>query len=403
MLDELRAVRWPLALGLFVAGAIAMALLLTLVFGHDSKTAARPRGLPAARAASAKAGTVARPPASAAAAHLPPASAGSGASGEAAAPSLPALVGQRFMVGLRTAAPTPTMLADVRRGEIGGIVVFTEQSSPPAVKQAAARLQAAAAAGNQPALLIATDQEGAIKRLPGPPTKPLSKLSAGTAQQEGVRTGSYLRDFGIDVDLAPVVDLGLRQSFIAQQGRTISANPAKVASIAAGFAIGLQSTRVMPVAKHFPGLGNAVVNTDEAKSVVEGPLGPGLLPYERLIAGHLPAVMLSTAFYPSLDPGNAAAWSPRVIGGLLRHRLGFEGLTITDALGSPGVRQSLSTSEATVAAAAAGADMLMIDDPEDFPASYQALLGAAELGQVPRRQLLASYRRILDAKGRFGN
>ncbi len=397
MLDELRAVRWPLALALFAVGAIGMALLLTLVFGVDSKTGVQVRAVASASAAHGHSGAAGPVPVAA------KAGAQTGA-GAATAPSLPALVGQRFMIGLRTPAPTPALLADVRMGQIGGIVVFTEESSPADVKRAAGRLQAAAAAGHQPALLIATDQEGGtVKRLPGPPDKPLSELSPSAAQQEGARTGSYLRGLGINVDLAPVVDLGLPQSFITRQGRTISPNPAKVAAVAAGFVAGLQSTQVMPVAKHFPGLGAAVVNTDEAKSVVGVPPGRALVPYERLIAAELPAVMLSTAFYPSLDSANAAAWSPRIVEGLLRHRLGFDGLTITDALGSPGVGQSLPTPEATVAAAGAGADMLMVDDPETFRDAYNALLGAAESGRVPRRQLIASYWRILTAKKEFGN
>jgi beta-N-acetylhexosaminidase len=401
VLDELRAVRWPFALALFAVGALGMALLLTLVFGVDSKTGVRIRSVPAASAANVRVG--ANDPVAAATATTTKTAASTGTPAVATV-SLPALVGQRFMVGLHTAAPTPALLADVRKGEIGGIVVFTEQSSPADVKRAAGRLQAAAAAGHRPALLIATDQEGGtVKRLPGPPDKPLSELAPSAAQREGARTGSYLRGFGINVDLAPVVDLGLPQSFITRQERTISPNPARVAAVAAGFVAGLQSTQVMPVAKHFPGLGAAVVNTDEAKSVVGVPPGRALIPYERLIAADLPAVMLSTAFYPSIDSANAAAWSPRIVEGLLRRRLGFDGLTITDALGSPGVEQSISAPEAAVAAAGAGADVLLIDDPEAFRDAYDALLEAAESGQVSRRQLIASYRRILTAKQEFGN
>jgi beta-N-acetylhexosaminidase len=375
-----------------------MVLLLILVFGVDSKAEMRLRAAPTPDArrsgsgAAAGLATVTRDPAA------------KGRTGAAAAPSLAALVGQRFMVGLRSPAPSSSLLADVRKGEIGGIVIFTEGSSPADVRSAVARLRAAAAAGRRPPLLVATDQEGGeVKRLPGPPDRPLSGLSPSSAQTEGARTGSYLREYGIDVDLAPVVDLGSPESFIAEQGRTISANPARVATVAQGFVAGLVSTRVMPVAKHFPGLGGAVVNTDEAKSVVGPPPAAALLPYRRLIAGGLPAVMLSTAYYPSLDPARAAAWSPRIVEGLLRDRLGFRGLAITDTLSSPGVEQSLPVPAATVAAAEAGADMLMIDEPESFRRAYEALLGAAESGRVPRRNLTASYRRILTAKKELGN
>ena len=185
MLDDLRAVRWPFALALFAAGAIGMALLLTLVFGLDSKAKIRVAVIPGTITAYGHADATASLPAATTAAATTGAKAARANAGvPAGAPSLAALVGQRLMVGLHTAAPTSALLADVRKGQIGGIVIFTEESSPAEVKQATAQLQAAAAAGHQPALLIATDQEGAIKRLPGPP-KPLSRLNPGAAHTEG--------------------------------------------------------------------------------------------------------------------------------------------------------------------------------------------------------------------------
>lgn len=319
----------------------------------------------------------------------------------AATPGLAGLVGQRLMVGLREPEPPPRLLADVRAGRVGAVVAFTEESSPADVRRAAARLRAAAAAGGQPPLLLATDQEGgAVKRLPGPPRRPLSLLSPAAARAEGARTGIYLRAHGIDVDLAPVVDLGL-PGFIAAQGRTISASPARVAAVAAGFVAGLDSARVMAVAKHFPGLGGAAVNSDEGRSAVTAPLGPALLPYRRLITAGLPAVMASTAFYPRLDVVRAAAWSPAIVTGLLRRRLGFRGLVLTDELSSAGVRQSLSTPRAAVAAARAGADLLMIES-EDLRATRRALLVAGRSGHLAEDELIASYRRIVAAKRRFG-
>ncbi len=393
MLDDLRAVPWPTALALFAGGAAATAILLILVAGSGGGSAATLKRSvhPRIRTGGEAAAVRRRPKREA---ESPPTE----------RVSVARMVGQRFMVGLRGMEPSSVLLGDVRRGEIGGVVLFPEGASPAATGAAVARLEHAAAAGGEPPLLIATDQEGGqVKRFPGgPPKKPLSALSAETALREGQATGIFLRRCGIDVDLAPVVDLGLPGSFIAEQGRTISANPNTVTRIALAFAGGLGQVRTMPVAKHFPGLGGALTNTDEGRSVVESGLSSSLKPYAALIGSGIPAIMLSTAIYTKLDPSHGAAWSGKVVGGLLRHRLGFHGLAISDDLSSHGVADTLPIPEAVTESARAGVDMLMVAEPEWFRPAYRAVLRAAEEGRVSERNLVSSYERILRAKERFG-
>jgi len=310
------------------------------------------------------------------------------------------MIGQRFMVGLRGASPTPALLGDARRGEIGGVLVFPEEASPAEVEAAIARLQREAEAGGHPPLLIAVDQEGGpVKRFPeGPPKAPLSSLSPGAALEEGKATGLYLREHRVNVDLAPVVDLGLPGSFMSAQQRTISSDPQTVIDTSLAFASGLREANVMPVAKHFPGLGLAAANTDEETSVVEGELGDSLQPFGAWIVAGMPAIMVGTAIYTSLDADNGAAWSPAIVNGLLREQLGFRGLVISDDLTTPGIAASPSIPVATVATAAAGVDVLMIVDPEDFRDAYEATLRAAEEGGISRDVVSSSYRRIIDAK-----
>ena len=111
--------------------------------------------------------------------------------------------------------------------------------------------------------------------------------------------------------------------------------------------------------------------------------------------------MVSTAFYPTVDPTNAAAWSPRIVDGLLRRKLGFQGVVFSDALTSTGVQQSLSVPEATVGSARAGVDVLLIAEPEEFSAAYEAVAEAAKRGRIPKANLVSSYDRIRQAKERF--
>jgi beta-N-acetylhexosaminidase len=308
------------------------------------------------------------------------------------------------MVALRGNVPSPALLEDARRGMIGGVLLFPSSPEPSQAGVAAASLQLAAQEGGNPPLLIATDQEGGtVKRFPeGPPAGALSTMSPNQALREGRETASFLSRRSINVDLAPVVDLGLPDSFIEQQGRTIAPHPNRVANVANAFAAGLRQLHVLPVAKHFPGLGMATVNSDEARSVVSGPISSSLVPFRSMIGQGAPAIMVSTAIYTSIDPQHGAAWSPPIIRGLLRRQLGFKGLVFSDDLATAGVNASLDTSAAVVQAARAGVDILMVGDANAFRPAYRAALSAARDGQLSLPNLEQSHQRILQFKQEYG-
>ena len=277
------------------------------------------------------------------------------------------------MVGLRGTVVQSALLEDARKGTIGGVVLFPEGAGRSETARAVAALQKAARRGGNPPLLIATDQEGGpVKRFPqGPPHRRLSEADQQQAFTEGQKTGTFLKEMRINTDLAPVLDLGLPGSFIAEEGRTISADPAQVGEIGGAFAAGLQQTLTLAVAKHFPGLGAAPVNTDESRVEVTAGVDHSLLPYRGLIAGGVKGVMVSTASYRTLDPAHGAAWSRKIVTGLLREKLGFEGLVFSDDLSTAGVQEWMSTPAASRAAAKAGVDILMIGEPNSFRSAYR--------------------------------
>lgn len=330
---------------------------------------------------------------------VPPARKGSG---DARLPAavLEKLVGQRFMVGLRGTAVQSALLEDARKGMIGGVLLFPEGAGRAEVSRSTAELQAAARQGGNPPLLIATDQEGGpVKRFPqGPPLRRLSDTDLTQAFTEGQRTGGYLQDMQINTNLAPVVDLGLPESFIAREGRTISADPHKVGEIGGAFAAGLQQTLTLAVAKHFPGLGRASVNTDLQRSEVTAGMSRSLIPFRELIKTGVKGVMVSTAAYRRLDPAHGAAWSRKIVTGLLREKLGFGGLVFSDDLSTDGVHEWMSTPAAAKAAAKAGVDILMIGEPNSFRPAFRAVVRAARKGSLKPRELEASYRRIAAEK-----
>jgi beta-N-acetylhexosaminidase len=318
-----------------------------------------------------------------------------------------ALMGQRLMVRMDGTA-TGQLRRQARDGEIGGVIVFPPPGQPVnQLRTEIARLQRAARDGGRPALLVATDQEGGeVKRLPeGPPDSPPGELGAdgdeAEARAAGRQTGRYLSRLGINVDLAPVLDVpASTASFIST--RAFGTDPRAVARIGSAFAEGLAEGGAIAVAKHFPGLGAAVANTDLEPSTIDAPrrsLAEDLAPFRQAIAARVPMVMLGHAVYRALDPEHPAALSSRIVGGLLRGELGFDGVVISDDLGAGAVGAAVSEREAPVAAALAGIDILLFADTSDSRPALDALREATAQGELGRAASEDSLLRILELKG----
>jgi beta-N-acetylhexosaminidase len=320
------------------------------------------------------------------------------------------LVGQTVMVAIDGTSADADLLARVRRGEVGGVILFGNNiTSLAGLRSLIATLQAAAKAGGNPPLLVATDQEGGIvKRLPdGPPTLSASELgargSAAFAAAQGKATGRYLGALGIDVDLAPVLDVPDRAtSFLGS--RTFAGAPGTVAKVGVAFADGVQAARVAATAKHFPGLGTARANTDLQPVTVastRADLMRRIEPFRAAVDAGTKLVMVSNAAYPALDPsGLPACLSPAIVNGLLRGRLGFGGVVITDAISAPGPAHY---PDAPTRALAAGVDIVLFAVGEDgSSAGYRALVTAAERGELRRATLQRAYDRVLALKRWLG-
>ena len=303
------------------------------------------------------------------------------------------------------AMPSADLLERVRGGEVGGVILFGENiRSPAAVATLVRKLQQVASAGGNPPLLVAVDQEGGqVRRLPdGPPSASAARLgqtldAAGVAA-EGRRTGAYLHRLGLSVDLAPVADVAdARTSFLGS--RVFGNDPDLVARLAPAFAGGLQRAHVAATAKHFPGLGTAPANTDVARVVVRtrrGELQRRLRPFRAAVASGVKLVMVSNASYPALDAtGAPALFSRPIVGNLLRGRLGFGGVVITDALGAPAPR---ATAHAPARALAAGVDVLLYTSEAESRAGFADLLASARSSAAVRSHLAAADARIAALK-----
>jgi len=324
-------------------------------------------------------------------------------------PTLAQLIGQKLVVRMEGTTPSADLLGRIRRGEIGGVVLFGSNITTRAALIAlTAELHAAARAGGQPRFLIAVDQEGgSVKRIPwAPPTLSAPAMgrigSASVARTQGADTGAALHALGIDIDFAPIADIATTDGFMYRDGRTWSISAVKTALLADAFATGLESKGVRPSMKHFPGLAFATRNTD-AYAVTIGMsrlrLAPGLKPYRTAIGHHIPLIMLSNATYTAYDSVNAAGWSHAISTTLLRGSLGFKGVTITDSLTGTAKARGVSPSSLAFRAARAGTDMILLTGSEASTRGvFGSLMTRVANGSLSRATLQASYARIVAMK-----
>jgi beta-N-acetylhexosaminidase len=320
-------------------------------------------------------------------------------------PSLARQVGQTIMTAMSGTTPSASLLARIRRGEVGAVILFgANVVTKPQVRALVSKLQQAATAGGNPPLLVATDQEGGdVRRFhSGPPFASAGEMGR-TQGAAGVRaigraTAGFLRPLGVTVDLAPVLDVPDSPSnFLGSRafGRSVSV----VSRLGPAFVQGVQQGRVAATAKHFPGLGTAPANTDLARVVIptgRGELTARLAPYRAAIRKGVRLVMVSNASYPALDSsGLPAVLSPAIVGGLLRRQLGFRGVVITDSLAAPGPAHYADT---PVRALKAGVDILLFTDESSSAAAFTQLVQAAERGTLSRGTLARANARIAALK-----
>ncbi len=306
--------------------------------------------------------------------------------------------GQRVIYSYPGLTPPTQLLDAISGGRAAGVIFFGENiSSLSQISGVIDQLNKLnASAPIKAPLLLMTDQEGGlVRRLPGEPVLSAKDVGAssdpaGNATDTGTGAGKNLAGVGMNVNLAPVLDVYRKAGdFEDQYERSYSKDPAVVGTLGSDFITAQQHTGVAATAKHFPGLGSASAsqNTDSAPVTLTASLstlrGTDELPYQSAISAGVKLVMLSWAVYPALDANLPAGLSPTVIGEL-RNRLGFKGVTITDALEAGALKNYGDTAARAVAAAGAGMDLLLCAarDSEQGHTSVAALRDALAAGSL---------------------
>jgi beta-N-acetylhexosaminidase len=299
---------------------------------------------------------------------------------------------------------------------IGGVILFERNITG---RRQLANLTAALrdAAGDRP-LLIAVDQEGGqIVRLgPGngfPPTPSEAELGAqdkpSDARSVGRATGDTLAQAGINLNLAPVVDMNVNPEnpSIGALDRSFSADADVVVTLATAIINGLHDANVLATIKHFPGLGSATGNTDrEFVDVTATWTGAELEPFARLCADQVPdAVMVASALNGQLDAQYPSSLSRPTLQ-LLREQLGWNGVVVTDDLQAGALRASYAPDEIVRLALAAGNDLLLfanmqVYEPDVAATVVAGIVGLVEDGTISADQIDRSLGRLQEMAGRF--
>jgi len=294
--------------------------------------------------------------------------------------------GQRVIYSYNGLTAPPDLLTLIRHGDVGGVIFFGfNVASPAQIRSVVGQMIAANSASTNPVrqypLLLMTDQEGGlIRRLPwAGPTESEAQIGgsanpAAGGAAAGSQAAAGLRDVGMNVNLAPVLDV-YRQAgnFDDQFQRSYSMNPQVVSAAGAAFVRAQQGGQVAATMKHFPGLGAATTaeNTDNGPVSIDLPASTlravDEYPYRAAISAGAKLAMVSWARYPSLDQRLPAALSPTVVQGELQGRLGFTGVTITDALGAGAIEGYGSLQNRTMLAARAGMDALLCTAIKPLP------------------------------------
>ncbi|MGW4895428.1 glycoside hydrolase family 3 N-terminal domain-containing protein [Kitasatospora sp. NPDC004240] len=321
------------------------------------------------------------------------------------------LVGRRIVYSYPGPTPPAALLRAIREGRVAGVILFGENiTGPVQLRTAVAQLrQAQRESGTGLPLLLMTDQEGGkVRRLPGEPEISARRTGQaanpiGTALHAGEAAGRNLAGAGLNVNLAPVLDVYDRPgNFIDRAERSYGSDPGQVARLGSLFIAGEQEQRVASTAKHFPGLGSAAreENTDERPVTLPVPLEElrerGEAPYRSAIAAGVELVMASWAVYPALDPDRPAGLSPVVIRQELREGLGFRGVTVTDALEAGALARYGGTGARALAATEAGMDLLLCSarDVHQGEEAAAALVTALAEGRLDRSEFIRAVGRV---------
>jgi beta-N-acetylhexosaminidase len=332
-------------------------------------------------------------------------------------------VGQLFMIWARaefqnTRSPEYlTLLDHLHRYHVGGLALTVPTRGPVLVRsrpeEAALLLNRLQQESKWPLLVAADFEVGVAARLDGATAFPQAMAFGAAGKVEHARafgriTGREARAVGVHLNFAPVADVNSNPANPIINTRSFGEDPRQVGDLVAAYVEGARAGGMLTTAKHFPGHGDTATDSHYGVAQVTGDLARlesvELPPFRRAIAAGVDAVMVAHVTVPALEPApdKVATTSSAMVTDLLKSRLGFRGVVVTDALDMAALtrRYAPDVGRAAVDAFRAGNDYLII--PADFPASWRAMVEAVHGGEISTARLDESVRKILGWKAALG-
>ncbi|WP_099206039.1 glycoside hydrolase family 3 protein [Scatolibacter rhodanostii] len=325
-------------------------------------------------------------------------------------------VSQLFMVAPEALAESAEIEATVELQQaltqyhVSGIVYFNKNLvSPEQLKKITADTQKYAQETQNIPLLLAVDEEGgSVARIANHDKFSVKKLPdmviIGTsgdkkeAYEVGSTIGSYLHEYGLNLDFAPVADVLTNPENTIVEDRSFGSNPKVVTEMALQVSEGLKSQKVLSCFKHFPGHGAVAEDTHEGFAVTqkswEELRKSEIVPFQRAVEEKIPFLMVSHIEAPNVTGDNVpASLSFRMMTELLRDEMGYEGIIITDSMQMKAITNQYDSASAAVKAIQAGADIVLM--PQNFLEAYQGVLQAIKEGAITQERINQSLQRIL--------
>jgi len=323
-------------------------------------------------------------------------------------------VGQLFLVGIAGESAAETASA-VAAYHFGSLLFGSDKAGVAGIRQVTDAIQALAsprATGGVRFFVAANQEGGQVQALQGPGFSVIpsalvqGQWPAATLQQQAAGWGRELAAAGVNLNLAPVMDVvppgtASQNQPIGALQREFGDNPATVAAHGVAFIQGMRQAGVATTAKHFPGLGRVVGNTDFTAGVVDTtttPDDPYLRSFQAAIDTGVPFVMVALATYTRIDPGHLAVFSPRVMRVMLRQQMSFGGVIISDDLGVAAAVGGISPATRGIDFLAAGGDMITSQALAPAAAMDRAILQRAAADSAFRGVVNSAVMRVLSAK-----
>lgn len=321
-------------------------------------------------------------------------------------------LGQSLIIGLKGPSLTPEESKFIVENNIGGIILFGRNLETPEQILALNRdlQKLSQTMPDRVPLFISIDMEGGrVLRLKEPFTKwpsagALGRLNSSSVVFELARAmGTELFSIGINMDFAPSCDILTNPKNTVIGDRAFGTDAETVSKLASAFVRGLVKSNIIACAKHFPGHGNTLLDSHEDLPIEETTMeqleARETVPFKRTFRARLDLVMTSHILFKNVDPEYPATFSNKIINGLLKDKLRFRNLVVTDDMGMKAVAKKYDIATAAVLAYKAGCNLLLYCN--DFAApeiAMKALMDAATKNQIDPNEITSNHRKILDLK-----